>query len=254
MQPSLPISTQSQPENQCPTCLAMRLDGVVVQPEKQGIFNLKPNLLAIDPIKLYLSLRFNEHREQLLNGHIQFGLKGGQLTLRLENGTIAVASPGHNRLFELSGLPATGNQEMGGEPSCVSVTFYERKTLTPGKLSQSKVNRVVEACQRPNSQVSDRTLTLEDNPTWVFAGNKNRVLKGFLKHTLLGTVNVLAKPCRIEARFCVSPQDIYIMNMEGLLPPTLGKKKKAVIERAITRRLLKQQFKPYLSRQELQYD
>jgi hypothetical protein len=230
----------------------MRLDGVVVQPEKQGIFNLKSNLLAIDPIKLYLSLRFNEHREQLLNGHIQFGLKGGQLTLRLENGTIAVASPGHNRLFELSGLPATGNQEMGGEPSCVTMTFYEKKTLAQGKLSQPKVIRAVEACQHPNSQVSDRTLG--NNPTWVLAGYKNKVLKGFLKHTLLGTVNVLAKPCRVEARFCVSPQDIYIMNMEGLLPPTVGKKKKAVIERAIARRLLKQKFKPYLSRQELQYE
>jgi hypothetical protein len=70
----------------------MKLEGMPVQPEKQDIFKLKPQSSATEQINLHLTLQFNEQRERLLSGRIKFGLKGGELSVKLENGTIPLAS------------------------------------------------------------------------------------------------------------------------------------------------------------------
>ncbi len=231
----------------------MKLEGRLVQPEKQGIFNLKSKLAIPDQIKLYLTLQFNEHEEPLPSGRIYFGLKGGTLKFKLENGKIALASPGLNGSFELSRHQEKQNQDSSDYQSCVTVSLRERKPGVNANLDTQNPVEKTEHSQFSNSQVSAQGS--EDNPTWVFVGEKEKpVLKGLLKPTLLGTLNVTAKPCRVEVTFCVSPQDIYITHTEGLLPQTISKKKRAVIERAIVQRLFKRKLKPYVSRQELRYE
>lgn len=64
---------QPEPENRCPDCLWMELEEVPV---------------ASGQHDLYLTIHFNEQWEPLLNGRVKFGLKGGELKLKLENGEI----------------------------------------------------------------------------------------------------------------------------------------------------------------------
>lgn len=217
------------------------------------MFNLKPKLAAPDQIKLYLTLQFNEHEEPLPSGRIYFGLKGGTLKLKLENGKIALASPGLNGSFELSKQQEKQNQDSSDYQSCVTVSLRERQAGAKANPdTQNPVGKTGQS-QFSNSQVSAQGF--EENPTWVFVGEKDKpVLKGLLKPTLLGTLNVTAKPCRVEVTFCVAPQDIHITYIEGLLPQTISKKKRVVIERALAQRLFKGKLKPYVSRQELRYD
>lgn len=249
----LPPSSQSRPENKCPACLSIKVEGMALQTEKQGVFQRKTKLVTTDRIRLYLNLKFNEQEEQLPNGRLKFGLRGGKLTLKLENGRISPASPILNGSFALSGQPDPQNQENNDSQTRITVSFYEKKPGVKGSLGTQKIAEKTQQGELPISQVSDRDE--KNNPTWVFViENDNSILKGLFKRALLGTLNVTAKPCRVEAIFYVSPHDIKITDTAGLLPDGISKKKRVVIERAIARRLLKQKMNPYLSRQELRYD
>ncbi len=108
------------------------------------------------------------------------------------------------------------------------------------------------------SQVTPFQVTTKgsvENPTWVFEVETGKPgLKGLLKNVKLGTLDVTAKPCCIEATFEVSPQDVYLTEDEVLWPQNISKKRRVVIERAIVSCFLKRKLKPYLSRQELRYD
>lgn len=253
MPQSLPSSSQTLSEDKCPTCISIKLEGKLVQAEKQGIFNLKRQSAQTDQIKLYLTLQFKEHEQPLPFARLKFGLTGGELKLRVENGVISLASPGLNGAFELSGQQGRQNQEDSHEQSCVTVSLKEKKPAIKGGLGTQKIAEKAEQNPLSISQVS--TQGSQENLTWaVFAEQNHCILQGSLQPTLLGTLKVTAKPCRVEAFFSVSLQDIRITDATGLLPHTLSKKKRVVLERALVRRLLKRKLKSYLSRYELRYD
>ena len=217
------------------------------------MFKRKAKSVATDQIRLYLTLQFNEQEQQLPSGRLKFGLKGGKLTLKLENERISLASPILNGLFALSGQQDRQNQEGSDSQSYVTVYLGEKKPGVKASLSTQKIAGKIDHSQLPVSQISPQSS--QKNPTWVFVGeNDNSILKGLFQRTLLGTLNVTAKPCRVEAMFCVLPHDIKITDTAGLLPHGISEKKRVVIERAIARRLVKSKMNPYLSRQELRYD
>jgi hypothetical protein len=253
MPPSLPSSSQTESEKKCPTCVSIQLAGKLVQAEKQGIFSLKRQSTATEQIQLYLTLQFKEQEQPLPFARLKFGLTGGELKLRVENGTISLASPGLDGAFELSGQQQTQNQEGSNEPSCVTVTLKEKKPAIQGSVGTQKIAEKAEQNPLSISQVS--THASQENLTWVVLGKQNNsILQGSLQPILLGTLKVTAKPCRVEAIFSVSPQNIRITDATGLLPHTIAKKKRVIIERALVRRLLKRKLKPYLSRYELRYE
>lgn len=253
MPQSLPPSSQILSENQCPACVSIKLEGKLVQAEKQGIFNLKRQSATTDQIQLYLILQFHEQEQPLPMGRLKFGLTGGVLKLRVENGIISQASPGVNRAFELSGQKGRQNQECSDNQHCVTVSFQEKKPAIQESLSAQKITEKTEPNAMSISAVS--TQGSPENLTWAVLGEQNHcILQGALQPTLLGTLKVTAKPCRVEAIFSVSPQDIHITDSTSLLPHTIGKKKRVVLERALVRRLLKRKLQPYLSRYELRYD
>lgn len=253
MPQSLSSSSQTESENKCPTCVSIKLEGKLIQAEKQGIFSLKAKSTATDQIKLYLTLQFKEQEQPLPFSRLKFGLTGGELKLRVENGIISLASPGLNRAFELSGQQERQNQESSDAQSCVTVSFKEKKPAIKGSLGTQKIAEKAEPNQLSISQVS--TQGSQEILTWAVLGEQNNsILQGSLQPILLGTVKVTAKPCRVEAIFSVSPQDIGITDGTGVLPHTIGKKKRVVIERALVRRLLKRKLQPYLSRYELRYE
>lgn len=241
-----------QPENKSPNWIYMKLEGIAVQAEQPSIFKLKSKSLATDQIQLYLTLQFNEYRELLPRGQIRLGLKGGELKLRLENGKIPLPSRKLNGSVKLLRQAGKPNQSSMAYQKDVTVSLRESQVEEPANFLPKAIQKNTQQYLFSMCQVTAQGS--EENPSWVFAAHKDQpVLKGFFKQALLGTLEVTAKPCRVEVTFCVSPQDIYI-DTAMLLPKTISKKKKTVIERALVRHLLKRKLTPYLSRQEWRYE
>jgi hypothetical protein len=98
------------------------------------------------------------------------------------------------------------------------------------------------------------TLT---EPIWIFEVKTGKeILQGLLQNTPLATIDVTAKPCKLVPIFNVTrPEHICITDGAYLGTSNISKKKTAVIERGIIRRLLEGRLKekPYLSRVELTY-
>ena len=189
-----PLSTMLllESENKYPDCLWMNLEAIPLQ----------SGSTAQPQLDLYLTLQFNEQWEPLLGGRFKFGLKGGELKLKLENGEILSPSPQLNGSF------------------C--------QITTPDSLK---------------------------NPVWVFeVGKEETILKGQLQNCKLGTLNVKASPCRVEALFEVSKQDVYLTEAEGLWRHDISPNKHAAIERKLVISLWEAELTPYLSWVQLCYD
>lgn len=247
---------QPPPENKFSDSLLMKLEGIVIEPEKPGIFNLKLKSAATEQIKLLLNLRFKEHWEQSLGGRFKFGIKGGELSLKLKNCTIALPSSAIGKSFKLAvqTLPSEKKrQQVKANQEAVEATLSEIKSGDKAKNPQTEAAKKTDKSQVVSCQITTRGS--EENLAWIFALKTDEpVLQGIIKNLILATINVTAKPCRVEAVFSVSPQDVYITESEGLWPENISKKRRIVIQRAIVHRLLKRKLKPYLSRQEMRYD
>jgi hypothetical protein len=247
---------QPPPENKFSNCLLMKLQGIVIEPEKQGIFNLKLKSGATDQIKLLLNLRFNEHIEPLLNGSIKFGIKGGELSLKLQNCSISLPSVPVGKPFKLAvqALPNEKNQQQAkANKGALEDTLFESKSADKTKIPQTETAKKNDNSPVISCQIS--TKGSEENLAWVFAlKSDEQVLQGIIKNVVIATIDVTGKPCRLEAVFSVSAQDVYITESEGLWSENISKKRRSIIQRAIVHRLLKRKLKPYLSRQEMRYD
>lgn len=198
---------QPEPENRCPNCLYMKLEDILVQAKQKD---------------LHLTIIFNEQWEPFLNGRIKFGLKGGELKLRLENGDIPEESRNLTGLLELSVESETGEIKNFPVPLC--------EITTNGSMT---------------------------TPAWVFRlKNFAAVLKGSIESERLGTLNLVKQPCSVEATFEVLLRDVHLIDIEGLYAENIDSidvNKQSITKRLIEQYLLKSKFQPYLSRMELQY-
>ncbi|HEY9905846.1 MAG TPA: hypothetical protein V6D43_25995 [Candidatus Sericytochromatia bacterium] len=252
MEQRLSTPPQPEPENKCLGSLFMKLEGTLVQQELPGDFKLKSEPAQTEQLKLYLTLQFKEQRELLVDGHIKFGLKGGQLRVKLKNAQLPLTSSESARLFEVC-LPNKGqSSETSGNKTDVEDSLLERK---PGVKTNSDTQKTVQRTERSQSTCCQVVVKgSQENPVWVFEVDGESVLQGLFKNVALATLDVVAKPCYVEATFEVSPRDVHLAEAEGLWPKNISKKKIAVIKRAIARHFLEQKLKPYLSRQLLRYD
>lgn len=206
--------------------------------------------VAIEPINLHLTIQFNEQREQLIAGHIKFGLKGGKLSFNLSNGKISLPSGYLSGSYKLAiqheqprngETPSSAEDFSGEEQLEIQQNFNFKKTGRTDNLPFTTCRIIPKGTQK--------------NPVWVFGIESNEpALRGLLKNTLLATIDVIAKPCHIEAVFQVSPHDLCLTEAEGLWSQNISKKRRVVIERAIARHFFKRKLMPYLSRQEIRYD
>ena len=203
-------------------------------------------------INLHLTIQFNEQWEQLLEGRVKFGLKGGKLSVKLKNGKISLSSS------PLSGFCKLAIEQERQQEDDESQSDREA-SLGKGKL-EGKTNPTSKKPigRTDNVQFTTCQITIkgsEEIPVWVLAVESSEpVLKGLLKNALLATINVKAKPCYVEAIFHVLPQDICLTEAEGIWPQNISKKRRLIIERALVRHLFKRKLMPYLSRQQLRYD
>jgi hypothetical protein len=206
-----------------------------------------------DRIDLHLTINFNEQWEFLPNGRIAFGLKGGKLKLKLENGTIPYEFRDFAGSLELSTQPKRLEVEDNNTQSRINSSLAETQTGTKdsGDAEQNKPR--TEPLKLVACQVT--TKGSQKNPTWVFEVETSQpVLKGSFQNTKLATLKAIALPCYIEATFEASLRDIYLTETEELWPQKLDKNQLAVLKRGIARLLLQRKLKPYLSRVKLQYD
>ncbi|NEQ18281.1 MAG: hypothetical protein F6K44_33280 [Moorea sp. SIO3E2] len=95
----------------------------------------------------------------------------------------------------------------------------------------------------------------EETPAWVFEVKTGQpVFKGLLNEVELGTIDVMAKPCYIEATFEVFKPDVHVTGAEGLWSPEISREERVVLDRKIALLILEHQLKPYLSKVVLKYD
>jgi hypothetical protein len=222
----------------------MKLEAIPSQSEKQS-------QSTTTQINLHLTIQFNEQQEQLLEGRIKFGLKGGKLSVKLKNGKISLSSNHLSGSYKLA-IQQERQQEKSENQSLDT-------SLSEGKLEE-KTNPTPKNTigRTDNIQFTTCQVTIkgsEEIPVWVIGVESTEsVLKGLLKNALLATINVKAKPCYVEAIFHVLPQDVCLSEAEGIWPQNISKKRRLIIERAIVRHFFKRKLMPYLSRQQLRYD
>ena len=180
--------------NKYPDCLWMQLEAI---PVSSGATDTQQ-------LDLYVSLNFNEHWEPVLGGRVKLGLQGGTLRLNLENCEIPLASRQLVGSFNLLPIEEAQQNQSSTEASSTEIQPGVRDSKHPKELAEIDCN---------SCHVS--TLGDDASPVFVFELERGKsVLKGLLQSVKLGEVP--AKPCRIEAVFEVSKEDIYLTDTEGL--------------------------------------
>lgn len=206
--------------------------------------------VGADQIDLHLTIHFNEQCERLPNGSVAFGLKGGKLKLKLENGKIPYEFRDLTSSLELSVYEQRQEPQGSRTQSQVDTSASEgqagAKTLVATDRSGARINRIGATCQVT-------TKGSPQDPAWIFAVESEPILQGSLKTTKLATLHAIALPCLVEATFEVSLRDIYITESEGW-SQNLNRNQIAVLKQGIARLLLKHKLQPYLSRVELRYE
>jgi hypothetical protein len=242
-----PEPTPAEPENKCPDCVFMKFAGKPVEERQWG-------QRVLEQIELYVTLNFNEQWEKLPGGRIKFGIRAGELRLTLKNGKIPYENREWNDTFDLSISKERQTREAEkkkGSGKASAASGGELKAETTASLENTA--ETTDKFQFSVAQVT--TKGLEEEPGWVFEEKTGeQVLKGTISNQKLAAVAVNGKPCTIKATFGVSECDIYVSGGEGLWRSDISRNKKAVIERLIILNFLKSKIKPYLSRQELQYE
>lgn len=256
MQPPFPLKPQPEPENKCPDCLYMKLEGIPVQPDSLDYLDSWQASTETRQIDLHLTIKFNEQWEPLPGGRIKFGLKGGELRVKLENSEIPFESRELAGSWELSVQTAKKNPQTTPEKTSREVRSNNLNAAVNGnQTSASSEKNFPTLNQLPVNICHVTTKVSEENPAWVFEEEMGEpVLKGSLHQAKLATLNMTALPCHVEATFEVSKRDVCLTDAEGLWPPDISRNKRAVLDRLIVQRLLEPKFKPYLSKAELHYD
>ncbi|NET61215.1 MAG: hypothetical protein F6K47_35335 [Symploca sp. SIO2E6] len=259
MLPSLPQALQPESENNLPNCLHMKLEGIPIQSASQDLeFWQTPT--QMQQINLQLTIQFSEQWECLGEGRIKFGLKGGELRLKLENSEIPYES---RTLAGYTGLSLLQNQQLSpSSKQSKGIGIRERaKNIFFKRVKLDEESSVV--AESTSSSTNHCPISLchitskisEDHPVWVFEEERDElVLTGSLTKVNLATLNILALPCRVEATFEVSHRNVCLTDAEGLWSPDISRNKKAVLDKLIVQRLLEPKIKSYLSRTELRYE
>ena len=198
-------------------------------------------------IELTLTIRFGDQRMKVPGGSVWFGLKRGELKLNLENGKIPLETQELTRPYELE-IEVIEREEKGEE-----IEFHA--TATSGvDIGGNQKNIKNTSVQKTRMIYQTGTRGTEVNPVWIFETRTTElILIGQLSQVKLGTVEVAAHPCLVDATVEVRRQDIQLTQADGLLlPKNFGQYKTALLQRAFCLRHIAPKLQPYLSRIERQ--
>lgn len=225
-----------------PNCLRMNIKGEHISRS----LNPFAQRGEYEQINLFLTIQFNEHWQDLPGGRIRFGINGGQLTLRLENGEIPL------ELLDLSG-------PLNLEVSIKRAKKDTKKGKKGVKVSAQggEIAQESEEASEYSDEISFTTCQVttkgtSTNPVWVFEEKQEeRVLKGLLKSTKLAMMNILARPYIIRAEFDTSNKNIQITGFGGIWFQDLKPGKRTTLDRLFANKYLDELIQPHLSEQVL---
>ncbi len=240
-------------ENRCPECLHLEIRGEPVA--SKGRF---PSLKKSEPdaIALFVRINFNEQWIDFNFGRVKFGLQGGELRLKLENGKM----PSELRNKDLKKFlerELSVERQSGGE--------QERKSQVKGSLapdlSKAGLEAVGEDRQKDSrsdkfqfkiAQISHKGA--DDQPVWVFENKSGEpVLIGELADSL-GKMLIEGKFWVVEAIFTTEMRQIVHTGLENLFKDDISGSKLKAFELGVAKLFLKHKTQPYLSRQVLRYE
>jgi hypothetical protein len=242
-------------DNKCPECLHLEISGEPVAPESKGVFSL---LKKSDPEAFSLSVRiiFNQQWLDFSFGRVKFGLRGGELRLKLENGQMP-SELRNEALKKILARELEIERQLGGEQESKSQL---EGSITPD-LSKANLKGVREQRQKESqgdkfqlkiAQISHKGAN--NQPVWVFENRTGEpVLIGELADSL-GKMLIAGVPWSVEATFTHEMRQVVITGLENLFKDDISGHKLNVFELAVAKLFLKHKTQPYLSRQVLRYE
>ena len=242
-------------ENRCPECLHLEISGEVVAPESKGLWP-SPKKSEPDAIELFVMINFNEQWVDFSFGRVKFGLQGGELRLKLENGKMP-------SWLRNEALKKILERELSVERQ--SVVETENKPLIEASLG-SDLTKAGLKVNLGNNQKNSRSNKFQlkiaqishkgayDEPVWVFENKSGEsVLVGELADSL-GKMLIEGIPWGIEATFTPEMRQVVVTGLENLFRDDISGNKLKVFELGVAKLLLKHKVQPYLSRQVLRYE
>lgn len=200
-------------------------------------------------IQLFLTINFNLESvdTETKFGIIEFGLRRGELRIKLDNGKVP---------YEFRELTGTLEPSIKKEREVQEHAKLQKDmNASKPRLSQEKTSSKKDSYQILSCQIT--TKGSENNPAWVFETVTGEpILKGLLSKRLLGIVNKIeSKPSIIEATFSVPfPKDLHITHATNSLTRFLSQNKLKIIRAQFAKWFFETQLEPYLCRQKIQYD
>lgn len=173
-------------------CLLMELTGMAAE---------SGNPQQLD---LYLSLHFDEAWQPLMGGQLKYGLTGGRLQLKIDNGKIC-------------------------QVSCQETPMIEQIVSKTDKSHSCRC------------QISFRTQ--ETEPTWLFELDAPAP-QSCLQNLPLGTLEFHSFPCKIQAIFEVDSSCVRFTGADGLWHHDISPNKHAILETKISLSLQEFQLVP----------
>ncbi len=230
--------------------------GEPLAPESKGVFSL---LKKSDPEAFSLSVRiiFNQQWLDFRFGRVKFGLRGGELRLKLENGQMP-SELRNEALKKILARELEIERQSGGEQESksqveASVTPDLSKAGLKGVGEQRQKKSQVDKFQLKIAQVSHKGAN--NQPVWVFENRTGEpVLIGELADSL-GKMLIAGVPWSVEATFTHEMRQVVITGLENLFRDDIYRHEKLnIFELGFAKLFLKHKTQPYLSRQVLRYE
>jgi hypothetical protein len=242
-------------DNKCPECLHLEISGEPVASESKGPFSL---FKKSEPEAFSLSVRINFNQQWLVFsfGRVKFGLRGGELRLKLENGQMP-SELRNEALKKILARELEIERQSGGEQESksqveASVTPDLSKASLKGVGEQRQKKSQVDKFQLKIAQISHKGAN--NQPVWVFENRTGEpVLIGELADSL-GKMLIAGVPWSVEATFTPEMRQVVITGLENLFKDDISGHKLNVFELAVAKLFLKHKTQPYLSRQVLRYE
>ncbi|MFM7876095.1 MAG: hypothetical protein ACKO8M_06125, partial [Microcystis panniformis] len=156
-------------DNKCPECLHLEISGEPFASESKGLFSL---LKKSDPEAFSLSVRINFNEQWLVFsfGRVKFGLRGGELRLKLENGQMP-SELRNEALKKILARELEIERQLGGEKESKSqlegsITPDLSKASFKGVREQRQKESQGDKFQLKIAQISHKGAN--NQPVWVF--------------------------------------------------------------------------------------
>ncbi|MBE8994916.1 hypothetical protein [Microcystis aeruginosa] len=242
-------------DNKCPECLHLEILGEPVASESRDLLS---RFKKSEPEAFSLSVRlnFNEQWLDFAFGRVKFGLRGGELRLKLENGQMP-SELRNEALKKILARELEIERQLGGEQESKSqlegsVTPDSSKASLKGVREQRRKESRGDKFQLKIAQISHKGAN--NQPVWVFENRTGEpVLIGELADSL-GKMLIAGVPWSVEATFTPEMRQVVITGLENLFKDDISGHKLNIFELAVAKLFLKHKTQPYLSRQVLRYE